>query len=199
MLRETVYPKLEKKINQVVTALNKFGITPNQLTLAGAAVSLLAGIIYAKGYLFLGAIVLLIAGLGDLLDGPLARLSKKTSSFGALLDSFVDRYSDFFIFGGLAVYFASEAEVFWFLVSLGIILGSFAVSYTKARAENFVKNCGVGYLGRAERIILIALGTLIAPLLKLVLLILLIGTHITAIQRLFHAKKILAENKTPKV
>ncbi|HQB94118.1 MAG TPA: CDP-alcohol phosphatidyltransferase family protein, partial [Candidatus Omnitrophota bacterium] len=102
-----------------------------------------------------------------------------------------DRYSDFFIFGGLAVYFAREGEVFWFLTSLGILLGAMAVSYTKARAENFIKDCGVGFFGRAERIVLLAFGTLFFPVLKFVLLALLIGTHVTAIQRILHTKKAL--------
>lgn len=183
MLRKKVYPKIEHLVNQWVEWLSKNGITPHQLTFAGAAVSLLAGIIYAKGYLLLGGIVLLIAGLGDMLDGPLARSTGKASPFGAFLDSSVDRYSDFFIFGGIAVHFARQGDVFWFLVSLGVILGAFVVSYTKARSENFIKDCHVGLFGRAERIVLLAIGTLISPLLKLVLLVILVGTHITAVQK----------------
>ncbi|OQA58342.1 MAG: CDP-diacylglycerol--inositol 3-phosphatidyltransferase [Candidatus Omnitrophica bacterium ADurb.Bin277] len=195
MLRETLYPKIEALIGRIVHKLDQLDITPNQLTLAGAALNLLTGIIYAKGYLFLGALFLLLAGLGDMLDGPLARKTGKSSPFGAFLDSTVDRYSDFFIFGGLAVFFAREGEIFWFLVLLGIILGSFVVSYSKARAENFIENCGVGIFGRAERIVLLALGTLISPLLKPVLFILLVGTHATALQRIRHTKKALSESK----
>ncbi|OQA40539.1 MAG: CDP-diacylglycerol--inositol 3-phosphatidyltransferase [Candidatus Omnitrophica bacterium ADurb.Bin314] len=191
MLRKTVYPMIEGLVGKLVDQLNTLGITPNQLTLAGCAVNLLAGVIYAKGYLIFGGLVLLIAGLGDMLDGPLARKTGKASPFGAFLDSTVDRYSDFFIFGGLAVYFAREGEVFWFLTSLGILLGAMAVSYTKARAENFIKDCGVGFFGRAERIVLLAFGTLFFPVLKFVLLALLIGTHVTAIQRILHTKKAL--------
>jgi CDP-diacylglycerol--glycerol-3-phosphate 3-phosphatidyltransferase len=164
-----------------------------QLTLGGAALSLLTGVIYAKGYLFLGALMLVIAGAADMIDGPLARSTGKTSSFGAFIDSTVDRYSDFFVFGGLAAYYARSGEAFWFLVTLGIILGSFAVSYTKARAENFIKNCGIGVFGRSERVCLLIIGTLVWPLLKLVLLILLVGTHATAVQRILHTKKTLAE------
>jgi CDP-diacylglycerol---glycerol-3-phosphate 3-phosphatidyltransferase len=197
MLRKKVYPKIEHLVNQWVEWLSKNGITPHQLTCAGAAVSLLAGIIYAKGYLLLGSIVLLIAGLGDMLDGPLARSTGKASPFGAFLDSSVDRYSDFFIFGGIAVHFARQGDVFWFLVSLGVILGAFVVSYTKARSENFIKDCNVGLFGRAERIVLLAIGTLISPLLKLVLLVILVGTHITAVQRILHTKKNLAETEGP--
>ena len=195
-LRETLYPKVEPIVSKIVSFLTAQGISPNQLTLAGAALSLLSGVIYAKGYLFLGGVMLVIAGAGDLIDGPLARTTGKASAFGAFLDSAVDRYSDFFVFAGLSLYFVRNGEIFWFLITLGIILGCFAVSYTKARAENFIKDCGIGLFGRAERVLLLAGGTIFSPALKLILLILLIGTHATAIQRILHTKKTLAE--TPK-
>ena len=192
-LRETLYPKVEPIANAIVSFLKKQGISPNQLTLAGLALSLLTGVIYAKGYLFLGGIVLFVAGAGDLLDGLLARTTGKTSSFGAFFDSVVDRYSDFFVFAGLATYFVRGGEIFWFFVSLGILLGSFIVSYSKARSENFIKHCGVGTFGRAERILLLIAGTLVTPLLKLILLVLLVGTHATALQRILHTKKTFAQ------
>ena len=192
-LRETLYPKVAPIADAIVSFLKAQGISPNQLTLAGAALSLLTGVIYAKGYLFLGGVMLIVAGAADLIDGPLARATGKVNSFGAFLDSTVDRYSDFFVFAGLAVHFVRISEIFWFLVTLGIILGAFAVSYTKARAENFIKNCGVGIFGRAERILILAAATLLSPLLKLVLLVLLVGTHATAVQRILYTKKALAE------
>jgi phosphatidylglycerophosphate synthase len=195
-LRETLYPKVEPIAMRIVSLLTSQGISPNQLTLAGTALSFLTGVIYAKGYLFLGGVMLFVAGAADLLDGPLARSTGKTSTFGAFLDSALDRYSDFFVFAGLSVHFVRSGEIFWFFVTLGIILGSFAVSYTKARAENFIKNCSVGIFGRSERILLLIAGTLVTPLLKLVLLVLLVGTHATAIQRILLTKKTLAE--TPK-
>ena len=193
-LRETLYPKVAPIAEAIVSFLKAQGISPTQLTLAGAALSFLTGVIYAKGYLFLGGIMLFIAGAADLLDGLLARTTGKTSTFGAFLDSVVDRYSDFFVFAGLATYYVRNGEIFWFFVTLGVILGSVVVSYTKARAENFIKDCGVGRFGRAERVLLLIAGTLIAPLLKFVLLVLLIGTHATALQRILHTKKTLAEN-----
>lgn len=195
-LRETLYPKVAPIANAIVSFLKEQGISPMQLTLGGAALSLLTGVIYAKGYLFLGGVMLFIAGAADLLDGLLARTTGKTSLFGAFLDSVVDRYSDFFVFAGLATHFVKNGEIFWFFVTLGIILGATVISYTKARAENFIKDCGIGTFGRAERVCLLIIGSLITPLLKLVLLALLVGTHITAIQRILHTKKILAE--TPK-
>jgi len=192
-LRETLYPKVEPIANAIVSFLKEQGISPTQLTLGGAALSFLTGVIYAKGYLFLGGIALFIAGAADLLDGLLARTTGKTSTFGAFLDSVVDRYSDFFVFAGLATYFVRNGEVFWFFVTLGIILGSVVISYAKARAENFIKDCGVGIFGRSERILLLIAGSLVPPLLKLVLLILLVGTHATAIQRILHTKKTLSD------
>lgn len=192
-LRETLYPKVEPIVTRIVSFLISQGISPVQLTLAGAALSLLTGVIYAKGYFFLGGIMLIIAGAADLLDGPLARTTGKASPFGAFLDSVVDRYSDFFVFAGLSAHFVRTGELFWFLVTLGIILGTFAVSYTKARSENFIKNCGIGFFGRSERILILAAATLLSPLLKLALLVLLFGTHATAVQRILHTKKALAE------
>jgi phosphatidylglycerophosphate synthase len=192
-LRETLYPKVEPIAEAIVSFLKAQGITPNQLTLAGAALSLLTGVIYAKGYIFLGGIFLFVAGAADLLDGLLARTTGKMSTFGAFLDSVTDRYADFFIFAGLATYYIRQGEIFWFLVSLGIILGSFVVSYSKARAENFIKDCGVGAFGRAERICLLIIASLITPLLKWVLLVLLVGTHVTAIQRVIHTRKSLEQ------
>ena len=192
-LRETLYPKVEPIVKRIVSFLIAQGISPNQLTLAGAALNLLTGVIYAKGYLFFGGILLIVAGAADLIDGPLARTTGKVSAFGAFLDSAVDRYSDFFVFAGLSVCFVKTGEIFWFLVTLGILLGAFAVSYTKARAENFIKHCGIGAFGRAERILILAAGTLFLPFFKLALLVLLVGTHVTALQRILHTKKTLAE------
>ena len=192
-LRKALYPKVEPIVTRIVSFLTSQGISPVQLTLAGTALSFLTGVIYAKGYLFLGGIMLFIAGAADLLDGPLARSTGKDSPFGAFLDSTVDRYSDFFVFAGLSVHFVRNGEIFWFLVTLGIVLGAFAVSYTKARAENFIKNCSVGIFGRSERILLLIAGTLVTPLLKLVLLVLFVGTQATAIQRILHTQKTLVE------
>lgn len=189
MLRRLTYDKVEPLLNQGARFLSKRKFTPNQLTLAGLALNVLAGWAFSGGLLFLGGVLMLIAGLGDLLDGPLARLTGKASRFGAFLDSTVDRYSDFFLFGGLAYYFATEE--FWgrCLMTLGILLGAFVTSYAKARAENLIPSCSVGIFERAERVLLLAPGILIPPLLPWVLVILLVGTHVTALQRILFVRK----------
>ena len=144
MLRKHVYPYLESGLKKVAQFLDGKGISPNHVTLAGLALSLVSGVIYASGHFFWGGIFLLFACLGDMFDGPLARYSGKTSKFGALLDSTVDRYSDMFLFGGLAVHYARVNELSWVVVCLGIIGGSFVTSYVKARAENMVDDCTIG-------------------------------------------------------
>ena len=192
MLRRLIYPKVEPFLNRGARFCFEKKFTPNQLTLAGLGLNLLAGWIYSMGLFFLGGILMLVAGLGDLLDGPLARLSGKASSFGAFLDSTVDRYSDFFLFGGLAFHYATEESWGWCLVNLGIILGAFITSYTKARSESLIASCSVGIFERSERVLLLALGSLISPLLPWVLVLLLVGTHATAIQRIVFVKKSLS-------
>lgn len=191
MLRRLVYSQIEPLLNRAARLLSEKNITPNQLTLAGLALNFLAGWVYSSGLFFLGGLLILVGGLGDLLDGPLARLTGKTPPFGAFLDSTVDRYSDFFLFGGIAFYFATEESWGGYLVALGILLGTFLTSYVKARAESLIPSCSVGLLERAERILLLALGSLISPLLPWVLGILLVGTHATALQRIWFVRKSL--------
>lgn len=195
MLRKQIYPKIESKLNQAASELAKQGFTPNQLTLAGLVFNLLAGLIFAYGHFFLAALVLLLAGLGDMLDGPLARVTKKSSKFGAFLDSTADRYSDFFLMGGLCLYYARNNAAGWVVITLGILAGSFVTSYTKARIEGLGGECHVGVLERAERVIIIALGALLPFLMPLALWVLLIGTHFTAIERIIHANRILNSGK----
>jgi phosphatidylglycerophosphate synthase len=193
MLRKAIYPKIESYLNQAAKFCQQQGFTPNQLTLAGLAFSFLSGWIYASGHFFLGALVLILGSFGDMLDGPLARLTNRSSKFGAFLDSTVDRYSDFFLFGGVALFYARNDQVGTFLIVMGIIMGAYVTSYTKARAENFIESCSVGTFERPERLIVLAFGSILYPLMPVALWILLIGTNATAIQRILFTKKQLPE------
>ncbi len=193
MLRKAVYPKIESLLNRMAGALNRKGFTPHQLTLGGVALNFITGWIYAGGHLFLGGLFLLLAAFGDMLDGPLARVSNRTTKFGTFLDSTLDRYSDFFVFGGLAFYFAGEGQGGSLFLVMGIIAGAFVTSYAKARAENLIPDCSVGVFERPERIILLALGTLFSGILPFMLWILFFGTNGTAIQRIFYVKNSLGE------
>lgn len=189
MLRKHFYPLIEGTLKQAARALDAQGITPNQLTLAGLALNFAAGWIYASGHLFLGSLVVIFAGLGDMLDGALARECNKVTPFGAFLDSVTDRYSDFFIFGGLALHFARTGQGGLLVITLGALAGAYAVSYAKARGENFIKNCGVGLFDRALRIIVLLTGCMIPGLLTVSLWVLFIGSNVTAVQRVLHTRK----------
>jgi CDP-diacylglycerol--glycerol-3-phosphate 3-phosphatidyltransferase len=194
MLRKTIYPKIESYLLRTAAVLDKRGITPNQLTVAGTGLSFLVALIYASGHFVLGGLALLIASAADLLDGPLARQTGKVTKFGAFLDSTLDRYCDFFIFTGLAAGFLGQDRFGLFLLSMGTLAGAFVTSYAKARAENFIPDCGVGILGRAERILLLAFGTIVTPLAPAVLWILFLGTNGTAIYRILHTHKTLPQD-----
>lgn len=191
MLRKHLYPLVEGPLKKASHLLNAQGITPNQLTLAGLILTFAAGWILASGNFFLAALVIVLAGLGDMLDGALAREFNKVTPFGAFLDSVTDRYSDFFIFGGLALYFARTGQGGLLVVTLGALAGAYAVSYAKARAENFIPSCGVGIFDRALRIILLLVGFVLPVLLPLLLWVLFLGSNATAVHRILHTQKML--------
>ncbi len=194
MLRKAVYPKIEATINAAARFLDSKGLTPNQLTLGGLALNFITGLVFANGLFFLGGLLMLLAGIGDMLDGPLARVTGRASRFGAFLDSTVDRYSDFFLFSGIALFYAKSGLGGAFLLVMAILMGSFVTSYAKARAENLIPACGVGIFERTERILVLAVGTLITPLLPLALWVLAIGTNATAIHRIVYTRKFLSDN-----
>lgn len=193
MLRKSVYPKIESTLNSAAAFLNTKGITPNQLTLGGLVLNLVAGCIFASGNFFLGALMILLAAMGDMLDGPLARTTNRVTRFGAFLDSTVDRYSDFFLFGGLSLYYAKSDQSLMLVLTLLVIAGSFVTSYSKARSENFIPNCSVGIFERAERVIALTLGGVFWPLMPVVIFLLAIGTNFTAVQRILFTRKVLSE------
>jgi len=128
--------------------LIKFGIRPIFLTFAQLGLSLLAGIAYASGLIFLGGWLMLACGVLDLLDGGVARRTAQASRRGAFLDSVIDRYAEFFTFCGLGIFF-SASWVVW-VVALGF-LGSMMVSYARARAEGLGVECRGGLMQRGER------------------------------------------------
>jgi CDP-diacylglycerol---glycerol-3-phosphate 3-phosphatidyltransferase len=191
MLRKYAYPLIEGPMKKTAHFLDSQGITPNQLTLAGLVLNFAAGWIFASGNLLLGALVVILAGIGDMLDGTLARECSKATPFGAFLDSVTDRYSDFFIFGGLALHFARTNQGGLLVITLGALAGAYAVSYAKARAENFIPNCGVGIFDRALRIILLLAGCILPVLLPALLWVLFLGSNATAVHRILHTRKIL--------
>ena len=185
MIRAYFDPLLER----IAYAIDRLGITPNQLTILSLCLSLIAGNFFASGLFPLGGGILAFALVMDILDGALARTTQQDTFFGAFLDSTVDRYADFFIYGGITTYFAQTGEWRWALLSAGILLGAYITSYAKARIECLIESCWVGILARPRQMMLVILIAFIPQFFKLGLIILLIGTHLTAIQRMVYGYK----------
>ena len=173
----------------IVGILSKKGIQPNALTLINLALNIIAAYVIATGHFFLGGVLVLVAGLFDLLDGALARFTKQTTKFGAILDSVVDRISEAAILCGLLIWYISQQEASLKIVLVFIVLiGSFLVSYIRARAEGLGWQCQVGLFTRAERIIVLAIGLLINQVF-IALCVLVVFVFITVVQRLVYLWK----------
>lgn len=177
-------------------------ITPNTLTLLGLVLNVAVGVLLATNHLVAGGIMIIAAGLFDMLDGALAKITNRMSTFGAFLDSVVDRYSEAFILLGLLLhyYFVPREEGLTEVVLIYVILvGSMMISYARARAGALHIANEVGLMARPERIVLLAVGLIFQTWLLLpVLWILALGTQLTALQRIFYVWEVTSGRKTGK-
>ena len=190
LLPERLQNKFLRLLDPLVRALAKRKIHPNSLTLAGFVITCMAAVALSKGSLRTGGLLILLGGLCDGIDGNLARSTGKTTRFGALLDSVIDRYSEFVMFLGIAAYFIMLKNYFILIVTFIALCGSIMVSYTRARAESLGFESKAGMTQRAERIVFLGLGALIHPMVfKLSIWLVAILSNITALQRLRHAAK----------
>ena len=172
-------------LNAIVRVFVWSGVTPNVLTFMGFVINLMAAYLFAYGYFRWAACVIIVAGLFDMLDGRVARVSNRVTPFGGFLDSVLDRYSDLSLLIGLLVFYG-RINRFWYvtLVAVGMI-GSVMVSYTRARAENLIPSCKVGFLERPERVVLFIIGALfdrMAPVLWIIAVL----SNVTVIHRVIH-------------
>ena len=180
-------------IKPIIRVFVRYNLNPNYLTTISLVLCFAAAYQFGKGSLRLGAFILLVGGLFDMIDGDVARASNRVTKFGALYDSTLDRYAEIFVFIGLLFYFIngpSIGEPAQLLYSMLIVLGlsgSLMVSYVRARAEGLGFECKVGILQRPERIILICLGALISKyVLVFSLAVIAVLANVTVIQRIVH-------------
>ncbi len=157
-------------------------IHPNFLTLAGFFTTLLASFVITVN-IHIGGILIICGGLFDMLDGIIARTNGKTSQFGAFLDSFLDRVSDATIFLALSWYLYNLNNISGAVISILTMIGALLISYARARAEGIGKKCTTGLMERPERIILVSFGCITGLILP-VLLIMLVFTYVTVLQRI---------------
>lgn len=187
-------------LNLIASFLINLNIHPNALSIFATITGLGAGIFFVFNRPFWAGILIIICGLLDILDGKVAAGTNKTSIFGAMFDSILDRYSEFFIYLGLAVHFRNH----WALwIIFFTFLGSTMVSYTRARAEGLGIECKIGVMQRAERLLFLVAGSIFGslfnifdPLMIGALIIIALLSNITAIQRTLHVKKVEKQKKS---
>jgi CDP-diacylglycerol--glycerol-3-phosphate 3-phosphatidyltransferase len=148
-------------LNSIASFLDRLGIHPNFLTILGVAGHLLAAGLIGLGFFILGALLLILFGLFDALDGALARYQQNTSDFGAFLDSVCDRFSEGIIFVGLFYFFASRSLILESFLVIISILGALLVSYVRARAEAVGVVPTIGIMTRLERYIVLVVALLL--------------------------------------
>lgn len=153
---------------KIVDGLALTRISPNVLTFIGLVINVVAALLFGfasadnnQPRLFLYAgLVIIGAGIFDMVDGRVARATNQVTIFGAFFDSVIDRYSDVALFFGLLVYYARANRFFYVVLVAFVMISSVLVSYTRARAESLIPLCKVGFMERPERIVLVIIGAL---------------------------------------
>ncbi len=175
-------------LDLIVKVLSAFKINPNILTFTGVVISFWAAWNFGHGRLFRGGLIVILAGLFDMLDGEVARMSRAETRFGAFYDSVIDRYSDIILLQGLMVWYARNQRL-GYVVLVGVVfMGAVLTSYARARAESLIPSCKVGFMERPERIVLLIIGAL-SNRMEAVLWILAVLGNWTVISRILYTWK----------
>jgi CDP-diacylglycerol--glycerol-3-phosphate 3-phosphatidyltransferase len=186
-----------------IVGLARTRVTPNALTAVGVSLCLAAAVLvyfeYHDKLLFywLGAFVFVVGSILDILDGALARAGGKTTPFGSFLDSTTDRVGEGAMLGAIALIFARHGNEVALGATIAAIAGSFLVSYTRAKAEALGLRGDVGLGSRAERVVAITAGLVLAPwgLLQWAIYLLTATAWLTVLQRILFVRKQLVERK----
>ena len=202
-------------INPLIQAMVKIGITPNMVTAIGflgnlgvTALFVMAALVAGRGntaeamaMIGWGGATILFAGLFDMMDGRLARVSGNSSVFGALWDSTLDRYSEMVSLFGVSIVFLSFGWFWTGVVTYAAVLGSVMVSYVRARAEGLGIECKVGLLQRPERVVITALVAIVSGVTANLwwmaggMLVIAVLANLTACWRILHCYKVLKADK----
>ena len=172
-------------IDRIVRWLALSRIHPNVLTFIGLLINIGAAWLFAIGSFRWAGVVVICASLFDMVDGRVARATSQVTRFGGFFDSVIDRYSDLGLYMGLLVYYASINRFFYIVLTAIVMTGSVMVSYARARAENPIPNCKVGFLERPERIVLIIRGPLTGRM-AAVLWVIAVLSNLTVIHRMIY-------------
>jgi CDP-diacylglycerol--glycerol-3-phosphate 3-phosphatidyltransferase len=182
-----------RAINPVVGFLARHHVSPNAITTVGTLLTVAAGIVYGTGHIMTAGWLMVLTALFDVLDGEVARRSDRCTVFGAFYDSTLDRIADGALLGGLLVFYATNQahqNTYMVVVCLICIVGTFLISYTRARAEALGIDAKVGFMQRPERIVLLSVPQALFGLfwngwvLMAIIVLLTVTAWITAIQRI---------------
>ena len=195
-VKDTYTTGARRLATRSIVGLARTRVTPNALTAGGVTLCALASVLvyfeYRHEVLFfwLGATLFVVGSLLDILDGALARFSGKASPFGAFVDSTTDRISEAFMLGAIALVLLRDGSELGIALTVAALTGSFLVSYTRARAEALGLRGDVGIGSRAERVVVITAGLVLAPWvpLELALGLLTLTAWVTVLQRVLHVR-----------
>jgi CDP-diacylglycerol--glycerol-3-phosphate 3-phosphatidyltransferase len=176
-------------LDAIVRGFATSGINPNILTFVGFGINLLAAYLFAYGYFRWAGATIILAGIFDMADGRVARLEGRVTPFGGFYDSVMDRYSDLCLLIGLLIYYGRINRFLYVSLVAVAMIGSVMVSYSRARAENVIPSCKVGFLERPERVVLIIIGAVfdrMAPVLWLIAVL----SNVTVIHRILYTRQV---------
>ena len=162
-------------------ALSK--INPNILTFFGLLINIVAASFLAVGSFRTAGMIIIFAGLFDMVDGRVARATNQVTRFGGFFDSVLDRYSDLALLVGLLVYYGTINRSSYVVLTAIVMTASVMISYTRTRAENIVPTCKVGFLERPERIVLLIIGALFDRMAPVLWVIAVLG-NLTVVHRM---------------
>src|SRR5579883_393809 len=174
----------------IVHGLALTKISPNVLTFVGLIINIGAAFLFGyanalnqQRMFFYAGLVIIGAGIFDMVDGRVARATNQVTQFGGFFDSVIDRYSDVALYFGLLVYYARANRFFYVVLVAFVMTTSLMVSYTRARAENTIPQCKVGFMERPERIVLVIIGAVFNRMAAILWVIAVLG-NLTVIHRI---------------
>ena len=195
-------------IDPLAGGLARMGVSPNALTTIGAVSTVAAAVAFGLGHIMLGGWVLSLTALFDVLDGAVARRGNRATVFGAFYDSTLDRIGDGALMAGLTMFYATSPQfssVPLMVACLVGMIGTFVISYTRARAEALGLDAKVGFLQRPERFVLLsapqalfglALG---GKVLAAIVIFLAVSAWITAVQRIVCVRSLTTSEEIPRI
>ena len=200
--------RVRAAITPIALAAGKVGLTPNALTVIGFLISCVAAFVLGTQNWVAGAALVIFGGAFDMLDGGLARAQNRVTRFGAFLDSTLDRWGEGVVYIGIVAGCSKAGFTFGEVAAVAAAVTSFQVSYTRAKAESLGLHGEVGIAPRAERLVVLTVGLVLAGLdggvgfmargqnwLAYALVIIVVSTSITAVQRTWHVRQQLRQEE----